>query len=148
MCLNSERLVCLNSERLVCLNSERLVCLNSLTLYSLCDTMGASVEWDRLVGLVVKASVSRAEDPRFKSCWRRDFSGSSHTSDLNIGTPLATLPGAWGYRVSAGTGLPGVSVLWLGELESWICSFYLSVATCKIVCGDSSLRYTSLLLGH
>ena len=39
------------------------------------------------------------------------FSGSSHTSDLKIGTPLATLPGAWRYRVSAGTGRPGVSIL-------------------------------------
>ena len=54
------------------------------------------------------------------------FSGSSHTSDLNIGTPVATLPGAWRYRVSAGTGQPGVSILWLGEMEGWICSFYLS----------------------
>ena len=41
---------------------------------------------------------------------RRDFSGSSHASDLNIGTPVATLPGAWRYRVSAGTGRPGVSI--------------------------------------
>ena len=39
------------------------------------------------------------------------FSGSSHTSDLKIGTPVATLPGAWRYRVSAGTGRPGVSIL-------------------------------------
>ena len=39
------------------------------------------------------------------------FSGSSHTSDLKIGTPVATLPGALRYRVSAGTGLPGVSIL-------------------------------------
>ena len=39
------------------------------------------------------------------------FSGSSHTSDLNIGTPVATLPGAWRYRVSAVTGRPGVSIL-------------------------------------
>ena len=39
------------------------------------------------------------------------FSGSSHTGDLNIGTPVATLPGAWRYRVSAGTGRPGVSIL-------------------------------------
>ena len=39
------------------------------------------------------------------------FSGSSHTSDLKIGTPVATLPGAWRYRVSAGTGWPGVSIL-------------------------------------
>ena len=49
---------------------------------------------DRLVGLVVKASASGAEDPWFKSRLQRDFSGSSHTSDLQIGTPLATLPGA------------------------------------------------------
>ena len=39
------------------------------------------------------------------------FSGSSHTSDFKIGTPLATLPGAWRYRVSTGTGRPGVSIL-------------------------------------
>ena len=30
---------------------------------------------DRLVGLVVKASASRAEDPGFESRLRRDFSG-------------------------------------------------------------------------
>ena len=39
------------------------------------------------------------------------FPGSSHTSDLKIGTPVVTLPGAWLYRVSAGTGWPGVSIL-------------------------------------
>ena len=39
------------------------------------------------------------------------FSGSSHTSDLKIGTPVATLPGAWRYGVSTGTGQPGVSIL-------------------------------------
>ena len=39
------------------------------------------------------------------------FSGSSHTSDLTIGTPVATLPGAWRYRVSTGTGRPGVCIL-------------------------------------
>ena len=59
---------------------------------------------DRLVGLVVKASASRAEDPGFESRLRQEFSGSSHTSDLKIGTPMATLPGAWRCRVSAGTG--------------------------------------------
>ena len=59
-----------------------------------------------------KASASRAEDPGFKSRWRWDFFwGSSHTSDLKIGTPVATLPGAWRYRVSTGTGRPGVSIL-------------------------------------
>ena len=37
---------------------------------------------DRLVGLVVKACASRAEDPVFESRLRRDFSRSSHTTDL------------------------------------------------------------------
>ena len=39
------------------------------------------------------------------------FSGSSHTSDFKIGTPVAALPGAWRYRISTGTGRPGVSIL-------------------------------------
>ena len=47
-----------------------------------------------LVGLVVKASTSRTEDLGFKSCLRQDFSGSSHTRGLIIGTPVATMPGA------------------------------------------------------
>ena len=101
---------------------------------------------NRLAGLVVKASVSGAEDPGLESRLRRDFSGSSHTSDFKIGTPVATLPGAWHYRVSAGTVRPGVSILWLGEVDSLICNFYLSVAARKIVCADPSLRYTSMLL--
>ena len=61
---------------------------------------------DRLVGLLVKASASRAEDPGLESRLRQDFSWSSHTSDFKIGTPVATLPGAWRYRVSPGTGWP------------------------------------------
>ena len=72
---------------------------------------GLSDQLDRLGGLVVKASASGAEDPGFESRLRLDFSGSSHTSDLKIGTPVTTLPGAWYYRVSAGTGRPGVSIL-------------------------------------
>ena len=55
---------------------------------------------------MVKASASRAEGPGFL-----DFSVSSHTSDLKIGNPVASLPGAWCYRVSAGTGQSGVSIL-------------------------------------
>ena len=97
---------------------------------------------------MVKASASGVEDPGFESRLRLDFSGSSHTSDLKIGTPVATLLGTWHYRVSVGTGRPGVSILWLGEVESWICNFYLSVAAHKIVCADLSLRYTSMLLGR
>ena len=103
---------------------------------------------DRLGGLVDKASASGAEDPGFESRLRWDFSGSSHTSDLKIGTPVTTLPGAWHYRVSTGTGRPGVSILWLGEVESWICNFYLGVAARKIVWADPSLRYTRMLLGR
>ena len=57
-----------------------------------------------LVGLVVKASASGAEDSGFEYRLRRHLSGSSHTSDLKIGTPVATLPGA-------GTGRPSVSIL-------------------------------------
>ena len=60
---------------------------------------------------MVKASAPKAEGSEFESRLRRDFSGSSHTSDLKIGTPVATLPGAWRYRVNTGTGRPGVSIL-------------------------------------
>ena len=64
-----------------------------------------------LAGLVVKASTATAVEPGFESLLHRDFSRSSHTSDLKIGTPAPELPGAWRYRVSAGTGRPGVSIL-------------------------------------
>ena len=45
------------------------------------------------------------------------------------------------YKVSAETGRPGVSILWLGEVESLVCNFYLRVASVKIE------RYTCMLLG-
>ena len=78
------------------------------------QTVLAELGWvcHRLVGLVVRASASRAEDPGIEARLRLDFfSGLNHTSDLNIGTPVAALPGAWRYRVSAGTGRSGVSIL-------------------------------------
>ena len=57
-------------------------------------------------------STSRAADSMFDSCFLHgDISGLSHTSDLKTGTPMATLPGVWHYRVSAGTGQLGVSIL-------------------------------------
>ena len=57
---------------------------------------------------MVKVSTSKAEDPGLDfRLHRGGFSGSSHTSDLKFGT----LPGAWRYGVSAGTGWPGVSIL-------------------------------------
>ena len=98
-------------------------------------------ETHHLVGLVVKAPTSGTEDLGFESRLWGDFSGSSHTIDVEIGTLVATL------LVSAWTGQPSVSMLWLVEVESLICNFYLSVAARKIVCADPSLRYTSMLLG-
>ena len=62
----------------------------------------------RLVGFVVKAPASCVEDSRYL---HGDLSGSSHTSDLQICSPVAALPGAWRYKVSAGTAWPGVSIL-------------------------------------
>ena len=102
----------------------------------------------RLVGLVVRRPPRERKIPGSNPVCAGIFSGSSHTSDSKIGTPVATLPGAWRYRVSAGTGRPGVSRLWLGEVESLICNFCLSVAARKIVWADPSLRYTSMLLGR
>ena len=66
---------------------------------------------NRLAGLVVKTSASGVEDPGFESRLRQDFSGSSHTSNLKIGTPVATLQGAWHYRVSTGAGRTSVRIL-------------------------------------
>ena len=66
---------------------------------------------DRLVGLVVRRPPRERKVPGSNPACDGIFSGSSHTSDLKFGTPVATLPGAWGYEVSAGTGWPGVSIL-------------------------------------
>ena len=53
------------------------------------DLSSSLCEFHRLVGLVVKASASGAEDPEFKTRLQRDFSGSNHTGDLKISTPVA-----------------------------------------------------------
>ena len=62
---------------------------------------------DCLVGLVVKVSALRVEDPGFDS--RLCCGESSHTNDLKIGTPVVALPDAWHYRVPPGW--PGVSIV-------------------------------------
>ena len=67
--------------------------------------------FDRLAGLVVRRPPRERKVPGSNPACDGIFSGSSHTGDLNIGTPVANLPGAWRYRVSAGTGRPGVSIL-------------------------------------
>ena len=101
---------------------------------------------DRLVGLVVKASALRAEGPGFQSHLRLDFFGVESYQWLQSWHSSGYPARPWRYRVSTGTGWPGVSILWLGEVESLICNFYLSVAARKLVWADPSLRYTSLLL--
>ena len=76
-----------------------------------CPWSCCSVSLYHLISLAIEASSLRAEDSGFEFCLRWDFSTLSHTSDLKIGTPVASLPGAWRYKVSAGTGQPSVSVL-------------------------------------
>ena len=71
----------------------------------------SSLTTNRLVGLVVRRLPRERKIPGSNPACAGIFSGSSHTSDLKIGTPVATLPGAWRYRVSTGTGRPGVSIL-------------------------------------
>ena len=83
-----------------------------------------------LVGLLVKVSTTRAGDPGFESrlCW--DFCG---VRVIPVTWKLAhkwlpcQAPGI--YRVSAGTGWPGVSILRLGEMESLVCNFFFLSAT-------------------
>ena len=89
----------------------RYIALPSSTRLATTVPSSESLVRDRLAGLVVKALASGAEDPGFESRLRQDCSGSSHTSDLKIHTPVATLPGAWHYRVSDGVGRSGVSIL-------------------------------------
>ena len=103
---------------------------------------------NRLIGLVVRRPPREWKIPGSNPACARIFVGLSHTSDLKIDTPVATLPGTWCYRFSAGTGQPGVSILWLGEMESLVCNFHLSVAARKIVWADPSLGYTRMLLGR
>ena len=55
---------------------------------------------------------STATDPRFNPCVPiGSLSRSSQAGDFKIGITVATLPGAPLYRVSAGMGWPGVSIL-------------------------------------
>ena len=72
---------------------------------------GSHSSGSSLVGLVVRRPPRERKVPGSSPACDGIFSGSSHTSDFKIGTPVATLPGAWRYRVSTGTGRPDVSIL-------------------------------------
>ena len=52
------------------------------------------------LGLVLRRSSREQKIPGSNPACARIFFGSSHTSDLKIGTPVATLPGAWRYRLA------------------------------------------------
>ena len=76
---------------------------------------------------MVKASASGVEDLEFDSRFRcGEFSGSSHTSDLKIGTPVASVIGSAMGPVSL------VSVYCGWVRDSLISNFCLRVAACII----------------
>ena len=88
---------------------------------------------DGLAGQVVEESTSRAINLGFIPSFGVDLYLVRVIPDLEIGDPVATLPGIWLYRVSAGTGWPSISTLSPGEVEGLICSFHLSVTSNTIV---------------
>ena len=91
---------------------------------------------------VVKASVSRAEDPRFESRLRRDFLGSSYQwlKNRHSSSYPAEAPGVIGSVL----GLAGPLSVYCGwvRLKVWSANFYLSVTARKIVFADPSLIYS------
>ena len=69
--------------------------------------VGGAPRWLSGQGVHLKSGRSRLRIPLAL----RFLSGSSHTSDFKIATPVASRPGAWHYRLIAVTGWPGVSIL-------------------------------------
>ena len=87
---------------------------------------------------MVKASASRAEDLSSILAFPVKFCPGRviPCSDLKTDTPVTTLPGTWRCGISTGTGWPGVSILLLGEIESFLSKFCLSprVRACGRAC--------------
>ena len=106
-----------------------------------------SEKGDHLVGLVVKASPSRAEDPGFESRLHQDFFGVESYQSYqwhSSGYPARRLVlqgQCWDWLARCQYTMTGVD----GKV---VCNFYLSVAASKIVCADPCLRYTCMLLGR
>ena len=82
----------------------------TLASYLLLMPIAHGAAYNRIGGLVLGARLESGRS-RYEPGLRWVLSGSSHTSDLNIGIPVAPLPGAWCYRATPGTGRPGVSIL-------------------------------------
>ena len=64
-----------------------------------------------LIRLVVECPPPERQTGFDSHFCRGFFSKSSQTSDLKIGSPVVTLPDAWCYRVSVGTGWTSASIL-------------------------------------
>ena len=73
--------------------------------------------------LEVKTSTSTARGPEFKS-------QPSDNQRLKYwrSSGYATLPDVWRCGVNFRAGLPGVSILKLGQVARWICDYCLSVS--------------------
>ena len=71
-----------------------------------------SLPLDCLVGLVVRRPPRERKVPGSNPACDGIFSGSSHTCDLNIGTPVATLPGVIGSALGL-VGLVSVYCDWV-----------------------------------
>ena len=66
----------------------------------------------RLVGLVSIYCLGEVESLIWSAwCQNTDFSCAGHTSDFKMSALVATLLDVWYFRVSAGTGWPGVRLL-------------------------------------
>ena len=100
-------------DRFTCCHTEMKVAdkICHLTLSQYCDTGPSSpntpLRWPSGEGTGLESGRSGVRVQLV--LWY--FPRWGHTSDLKIGTPVASLPGAWRYRVSAGTGWPGVNIL-------------------------------------
>ena len=84
--------------------------LLSVLFMGACEVSG-SREWTASLAQWLRRPPRERKIPGSNPACAGIFPGSSDTSDLKIGTPVATLPGAWHNRVIAGTGRPGVSIL-------------------------------------
>ena len=60
---------------------------------------------------------------------------------------VLTLPGVWRSGIGVRTDLPGVSILWQGEIARLNRSFFLNMAAWTTVQTNSSLRVTLRVLG-
>ena len=100
---------------------------------------------------MVQASAARAEYPEFESCLRRDFSGSSHTSDFKIGNwhssgyrarHLALKDQRWDWLARCQFSVTG----WYEKFDQQL--LYQCGSTCKCLSRSVPVIHYSMLLGR